>query len=199
MNPSIPKHTAVDSAFRNLLKRLGAIRKKINSSAAAEMKSGEYEIAQSWIEVGRAVADFEERAGTFGQEWKRLVKATRITARAQTASVLPRAGRDEKSLRTPSWKFCSPALKELLHKGGTASLNEIVTALEESMSQTLTESDREIVRSRGIPRWHVAVQRANRQCQKEGWVEKQKRRDGIWKITTKGKTVVADQAVDVAQ
>jgi Mrr restriction endonuclease-like protein len=198
VSPSIPKHNSVDSAFRGLLKKLGAIRKKINSSAAAEMKSGEYEVAQSWIEVGRAVADFEERAGTFGQEWKRLVKATRITARAQTASAPLRTGRVEKSARTPSWKFCALALKQLLNKGGTASLNEILTALEESMSQTLTESDREIVNSRGIPRWHVAVQRANRQCQKEGWIEKQKGRDGIWKITAKGKAVVADHA-DVAQ
>ena len=194
MNPSIPKHAAVDSAFRQLLKRLSAVRKKINTSAAAEMKSGEYEVAQSWIEVGRAVADFEGRAGTFGQEWKRLVKATRIAARAQTPSAPVRTGGVAKSSRTPSWKFCSPALKAILHKGGTASLNEVLTALEESLSQTLTESDREIVNPRGIPRWHVAVQRAYRQCQKEGWIEKQKRNDGIWKITAKGKTIVAEAA-----
>lgn len=162
------------------------------------MKAGEYELAQSWIDVGKAVADFEERASTFAQEWKRLVKATRIAARAQTSTASVRTGGTTSSAKTPSWKFCSPALKVLMQKGGTATLNEILTGLDESLSQILTESDRKIANPRGMPRWHVAVQRAYRQCQKEGWIERQKRRDGTWKITSKGRAVAEEGAVAAA-
>jgi hypothetical protein len=96
------------------------------------------------------------------------------------------------SAKTPTWKFCSPALKVLIQNGGTATLNEILTGLEVSLSQTLTDSDRKIMDSRGFPRWHQAVQRAYRQCQREGWIEKQKRRDGTWRITSKGRAVAEE-------
>jgi hypothetical protein len=193
VHPSIPKHAAVNSAFGRLQKKLGAVRKRINLSAAAEMKSGEYAVAQKWMEVGQAVGDFAQRASTFAQEWKYLVKATRVAARAQL-STTSTAGRIPKSERTPVWKFCAPALKILMQKGGSANLDEIIVSLEESLNGILTESDRQPSKSRGIPRWHSTVQRAYRQCQKEGWIEKQKRRDGVWKITAKGKGVATDNA-----
>lgn len=157
------------------------------------MKSGEYAVAQKWMEVGQAVGDFAQRASTFAQEWKYLVKATRVAARAQL-STTSTAGRIPKSERTPVWKFCAPALKILMQKGGSANLDEIIVSLEESLNGILTESDRQPSKSRGIPRWHSTVQRAYRQCQKEGWIEKQKRRDGVWKITAKGKGVATDNA-----
>ena len=193
MHPSIPKHAVVNSAFSRLLKKLGIVRKKINSSAAGEMKSGEYEAAQKWMEVGQAVGDFAQRASTFAQEWKHLVKATRVSARAQPSSS-SMTGRIPKAKRTPVWKFCAPALKVLVQKGGTASFDEIIAALEDSLNGILTESDRELSKSKGIPRWRSAMQRAYRQCQKEGWIEKQKGREGAWRITAKGKDVATDNA-----
>src|ERR1017187_8333001 len=82
MRPCIPNSSAIDSGFRSLEKRLVVARKKINASAATEMKADEYETAKEWMSEGRYVADFTERVAAFADEWKRLVKATRITARA---------------------------------------------------------------------------------------------------------------------
>jgi hypothetical protein len=73
---SIPNSTTVDSAFRTVEKRLKQVRKKINTQAAKEMKGGDYGSAQKWMDIGRSVTDFAERVDAFGQEWKRLSKAT---------------------------------------------------------------------------------------------------------------------------
>lgn len=83
MQPSIPRSHTVDSALQQVVKRLDTVRKRINSSAAKEMKADHYEVAQKWMEMGRSVADFTERVVAFAEEWKRLVKATRIVARAR--------------------------------------------------------------------------------------------------------------------
>jgi hypothetical protein len=80
VRPSIPSSKTVDSALRLVEKRLSLARKKINSSAAKEMKADHYEAAQKWMEMGRSVADFAQRLEAFAEEWKRLVKATRIVA-----------------------------------------------------------------------------------------------------------------------
>ena len=190
MRVSIPKSSGVESAFRRLIKKLSTCQKQINSSAAGDMKSGDYESAQKWIEVGRSVSDFTGRTTAFAHEWKRLVKTARITEtnnrpnQASTASA-------RKTTRTPTWRFCAPSLKALDGMGGTATLDEIIGALQESLAGTLTESDLKLAKARGIPRWHIAVQRCYRQCQKEGWIEKQTRRDRSWKITSKGKGVAS--------
>jgi hypothetical protein len=204
VQPSIPAANAVQSAFKKTAKRLKSVQKKVNVAAARDMKAGKYETAQKWIEIGRAVKDFGDRARAFAEEWKHLVKATRIVARSNKTSTSVNLAQRSGPKRTPAWKFCAPALQELIQKGGTASLDEIRAGLEVRLGESLTEPDLEMSKSRGIPRWHVAVQRAYRQCQKEGWIEKQKLRDGIWRMTPKGKAVAdgsirASEAVKVGE
>lgn len=188
MQPSIPNANAVDSAFRRLAGRLRNARKKINVAAAKQMKSDKYEAAQNWMEIGRAVADFAERVNAFAGEWKRLTKATRIAARAESEAESNKLPPQTMNKNTPTWKVCEPALKVLAGRGGTATLEELVPELEKSLTGTLTESDLALVPSRGVPRWHITLKRAYRHCQREGWIEKHT--GGVWKITSKGKAVV---------
>jgi hypothetical protein len=190
MRVSVPKSSGVESAFRRLVKKLNTCQKQINSSAAGDMKSGNYESAQKWIEVGRSVSDFTGRTTAFASEWKRLVKTTRIIE-ANNRPDQTSTGSTGKSTRTPTWRFCAPSLKALDALGGTATLDEIIGALQDNLAGTLTESDLKLAKARGIPRWHIAVQRCYRQCQKEGWIEKPTRRDRSWKITSKGKGVAS--------
>lgn len=192
MRPSIPNSAVVDSAFHTLEKRLKRARKKINAQAAREMKSGNYGSAQKWMDVGRSVADFAERVDVFGQEWKRLAKATRIANATSEGNGPPKARTGTRSPKTPAWKFCTPALEFLASKGGTASHEEVISGLEQSMGATLTEKDRESKAPRNPPRWHGAVKKAYKHCQREGWIEK--RTDGVWKITSKGRGVVPESA-----
>jgi hypothetical protein len=178
----MPRSHAVDSALQQAVKRLDIVRRRVNSFAAKEMKADQYEVAQKWMEMGRSVADFTQRLEAFAEEWKRLVKATRIVARARSASDAGKPAPGPTRRRTPIWKFSEPALKALAARGGSASLPEILEDLGQDPSVALTDRDR--AESSGIPLWHKAVKQAYKQCQREGWIEK--RRDGVWKITPAG-------------
>lgn len=191
MRPAIPNSSSVDSAFRSLAKRLESVRKKINAEAAGQMKADKYEAAKEWMEIGRSVADFTERVDAFTQEWKRLVKATRIAAGANTKANLNKLARSEKSNRTPPSKFCVPLLKALAARGGTANLEELIADLERSHELSLSESDRMVHSSSGAQRWHATVKRACRMGKREGWLEKH--RDGIWEITAKGRAIASEK------
>jgi Mrr N-terminal domain len=188
---SIPNSTTVDSAFRTVEKRLKRVRKKINAQAALEMKGGDYSSAQKWMEVGRSVTDFAERVDAFGQEWKRLAKATRIANSGveKQSPVKVISGRGKS--KTPAWKFCTPALQALVSMGGGARHEEVLQELERSMLSVLTEKDNEPKSPGGTPLWHAAVKKAYRQCQREGWIEQ--RTVGMWKITPKGRSVLDDE------
>ena len=188
MQPSIPNSRTIDSAFQCVVKRLETARKRINSSAAREMKAGHYEVAEKWMETGRSVTDFAERLEAFAEEWKRLVKATRIVARAHAGSEADKPAVRVMTRRTPIWKFCEPSLRALAARGGAASLPELVEELDRDPSLILTDFDRVASSPLGAPRWHKAVEQAYRHCQREGWIEK--RRDGMWNLTPKGAGVV---------
>jgi hypothetical protein len=187
--PSIPNSQAVDSALRRVVKRLTTVRKRINASAAKEMKADHYEGAQKWMEMGRSVADFAERLETFAEEWKRLVKATRIVAGAHAGKEPSKLTATVSAKRTPLWMYCEPALRAVAARGGTVSLAELLEDLGRDFAQTLTDFDRAASSSRGVLRWHKTIGQAYRHCQREGWIEK--RRDEIWKITPKGASVAA--------
>lgn len=164
------------------------MHKRINSSAAREMKADHYGVAEKWMEMGRSVTDFAQRLEAFSEEWKRLVKATRIVARAHAGGKADKPAARAMTRRTPIWKFCEPALRALAARGGASTLPELVEELGRDPSLVLTDFDRVTSSPRGAPRWHKAVEQAYRHCQREGWIEK--RRDGMWKITPEGAGVV---------
>lgn len=191
MPPSIPNADSVNSAFRRVVKQLGTVRKRINASAAKEMKADDYELAQKWMEMGRSVADFAGRLDAFVAEWRRLVKATRIVARSQSANDPVGSTVTTATKQTPVWKFCEPALRALVARGGSASLHEIVDDLGRDSALMLNGADKVTLSARGIPRWHKTIKQAYRHCQREGWIER--RGDGIWKITPKGASLGANK------
>ena len=164
MAPSIPNSHSVDVAFQRVVKRLGTVRKRINASAAKEMKADDYETAQKWMEMGRSVADFGERLEAFMAEWKRLVKATRIVARARGPKGNRRVTAKAKPKRTPVWKYYEPVVKALIARGGSASLAELMETVNRDFSSTLTELD--FAATAGdTPRWQIALKQACRHCQ----------------------------------
>lgn len=187
---AIPKSEGVQSTFKQLIAKLEGTRKKINSLAAKQMKKDEYDAAEKWMEIGRSVADFGKRARAFAEEWKRLTKATKL-ANAKPSPNLDSAGKAGPK-RTPIWKFCVPALRALA-AGEEMTLDQVLAGVEKQMASVLTAKD--LALSGDKPKWHATVARAHRQCQREGWIEK--RRDGLWKITPKGKAVASSTATGV--
>lgn len=188
MRPTVPNSGTVDAAFRALEKRLTPVRKKINSQAAQRMRCGDYDLAQKWMDVGSSVIDFAERTNAFKQEWKQLTRAVRI-ANSVKEETTAKTTIKARSSNTPAWKFCTPALEVTASRGGIASHDDVVQDLEKSMALELTKKDRESKPPQSMPLWHVTVRKAYRQCQREGWIEK--RAGGVWKITPKGRGVLA--------
>lgn len=189
MRPQIPNSKAVDSAFKSLEKKLSTTQKKINSEAARRMKAGEYEAATNWMQVGSSLADFTKRATDFANEWKRLSKTSKLVAAANQPANLPKRQFTGRS-RTPEWRFCIPALKSVLDHGGTATMDQVIGDLGQTMGSKMSEKDRTPSGTNGQPRWHKAVHRAYRQSQKEGWIEP--RRDETWKITSAGRSMLSE-------
>jgi hypothetical protein len=188
VRPGIPNSKAVDSAFRSLEKKLATTRKRINNEAAKQMKAGEYEAATAWMQVGGSVADFAKRVTDFTNEWKRLAKTTRIVAGASHQPNPPKRSVPGQR-RTPDWKFCLPALQSVLDRGGTATMDQVLSDVGESAGNKLTEKDRMPSGRKGVARWQSAVRRAYRQSRKEGWIEN--RRDDTWKLTSAGRSMLA--------
>jgi hypothetical protein len=182
---TIPKSQAVNSAFRQLAKRLDAVRKKVNSTGAKRMKSNQYDTARKWMDIGQLVGEFSSRTDILAKEWDQLVESARVAVGIGAENDSSKDTRRSGSKRTPAWKFRAPALKALVTRGGTASQADIAADLGKAMDGALTDTDRAVAPKSGNPLWHEMVQRAYRHCQREEWIEK--RRDGVWKLTAKGK------------
>jgi hypothetical protein len=189
MRLAIPKSPAVDIVFRRLSKRLGLCQSRVGTAAVRGMKRGDFEEAQRWVEIGRAVSDFENRVDAFSQEWRRLVKATKLVAihEAIPDKALPRSNKN--ASQTPLWAFYTPALKVVAACGGSATFEDVDDGIEASMRDRFTERDLRASK-KGLPRWKAALRAAHIHCQKEGWVEKTKSGDKIWKLTDSGNKAV---------
>ena len=187
MSISVPNSSSVSSSFRKALKRIDAVKKKINSEAAHETKVGNYETAKQWMEVGRSVADFRERTEAFTKEWKALVRGIRTSNKGKHDGAATLSSRPVGNKRPFVWRFCTPILGLLVGRGGSASSEELISDLEQNIGNQLTERDRVVSTRTGLPKWHAGMKKAYKQCQREGWIER--RRDGVWKITPKGKGI----------
>ena len=151
------------------------------------MRAGEYDTVQRWMEVGQSVADFADRLDAFGQEWKRLVKATRIAAGKGAGATTMKPSSPRKKA-TPASRFYEPAIKAVAARGGEATSDQLAQDLEPSFGSQLTEADLKALPRRGVPRWRRTLDSARRDCIREGWIER--RRDGVWKLTDNGKQMV---------
>jgi hypothetical protein len=159
------------------------------------MKTGDYDEANAWTDVGRSLADFSARFASYAAEWKAIVRGARLKGVPAESSS---HGSGRKASYMPEWKLSVPALKALLHRGGSATLSELTNDLGASLGQELTDADRHVIPSRGIPRWHRTLVKTHRLCQREGRIEKQKRADGLWKITRKGRVVAEETAAQAS-
>jgi hypothetical protein len=184
---SVPNASAVSTSFRKLLKRLDGTRKKINGTVASESKSGDYDAAKEWMEVGRVVSDFRDRAEALHKEWKTLVKGIRASGKQNPINVHSPSSKKGSHKRPFVWRFYKPLLGLLAGRGGNASTEELISELEQGFRDQLTERDLSVSQKTGRPKWQAGIKKVYRQCQREGWIER--RRDGLWRITAKGKAI----------
>src|SRR5437870_4503573 len=140
MATSIRYANQVEGAFKQLLKRFETAQKRINSSAAKRMKSGDYEAATEWMEVGRAFDAFSKKILAFRGEWQALVASSQQTLeKAEGAAAEARSKPRQARVRTT--QLYIPALKALAKRGGVASSDEIVSDLQAHVLVAFPDSD----------------------------------------------------------
>jgi hypothetical protein len=186
MATSIRYANQVEGAFKQLLNRFETAQKKINSSAAKRMKSGDYEAATEWMEVGRAFDAFSKKIVSLRGDWQELVASSQQTLeKAEGAAAEGRSKPRQARVRAP--QLYEPALKALARRGGTASSEEIASDLQAHVLSAFPDSDLAIDSS--SPAWSKIVRKAYRHFQTENWIER--RKDSQWRMTEKGKSTAS--------
>jgi hypothetical protein len=176
----------VQSSFRNLQKRLSVLLRKINGEAAAQMKAGKYDAAKGLMDIGRSFAEFNTRVEEIGQIWDEL--ATQTATKLSEMGVA--SGTSQSKLTSPK-ALCIPALQAVLKRGGAAEMSEIISDLESAKPSLLRDGD--LTEKSGSLTWHRTLDKAYRRSQRQGWVEK--RTDGTWQVTSKGRAAVKEDSV----
>ena len=171
----------VQSSFRVLQKRLSVVVKRINAEAAAQMKLGRYDSAKELMEVGRSFSQFYPKVNEISKDWDDLT--------AQTISQLGDLGLTtairQVKVTSPN-ALCIPALVVALKRGGTAEMADVISGLDSAGAALWKDGD--LVQTGGTLQWQLTLGKSYRLCQRRGFVEK--RTDGIWKITEKGRAAV---------
>jgi hypothetical protein len=187
MATSIRYAHQVEGAFKQLLKRFETAQKKINSSAAKRMKSGDYEAATEWMEVGRAFDAFSKKIVAVRVEWQELVASSQQTLeKAEGAAADARSKPRQIRIRTNH--LYSPALSALVKRGGVASSEDIMSDLQAHILTTFPDSD--LATNTSSPMWPRLVRKTYKHFQSQSWIER--RKDGQWRVTEKGKSATAN-------
>lgn len=184
MANSIRYSHQVDSAFKQLVKRFQSVKKKTNSSAAKRMKSGRYEAATKWMEIGRAFDAFASKIEGVRQEWRDLVISSQNSLQdVETKSVRPRRSAE---IRVLPKQLYSPALKALSKRNGTASAEEILEDLHNHVLNAFPQSDLAVNSPLKSLPWQKILRKVYKYCQGQGMIER--RKDGQWVLTEKGRS-----------
>ena len=160
----IPHSEIVKRSLKQVENKLNLVVKKINIEAANHTKRGDYDGAAQWINLAKSVMDYEKRLNAFINEWKTIVKTTKISIKDSNKEI------KGEPKRTPAWKYYMPILQALSDKGGQAYMKELIVGVEKRIKSELKKKDLEINKRKGLPRWQVTVGGLSSRLRKEGWV-----------------------------
>ncbi len=187
MATSIRYANQVEGAFKQLLNRFETAQKKINSSAAKRMKSGDYEAATEWMEVGRTFDAFSKKILGLRGEWQELVASSQQTLeKAEGAATESR--NKPRQTRVLATQLYVPALSALAKRGGAASSDEMISDLQTFVLNAFPDS--ELATNSSSPMWPKIVRKTYKHFQNQNWIERHK--DGQWRMTEKGKSATSD-------
>jgi len=93
----------------------------------------------------------------------------------------------------PLEEYCPYILRALTEADGGLRSRQMPEALLPLVETRLTSVDRELDEA-GVPRWHKRIGWAGSMCRKAGHLDPNAPR-GLWRITTEGRRVVRQQAL----
>jgi len=177
------KANRIESCLRTLKKRLSSLTLRLNAEAATKMKAGQYDSVKELMDVGTSISKFSLAVDELTEIWRVVSEDAAKKVEALGIGTVGNAG------RTTAKQLCIPALKTVVARGGAAKTEEIISDLAPGGILSLSDADLALTRRKNEPRWHAALERAHKQCERRGWIEA--RPDGVWSITPLGRKFVA--------
>ncbi len=176
-------------ALDELLVELDEIVLRLNEEGAALFKAGEYDQARALLSKVESVTGFRGKVICLKDEWKALqVPATKKhpSTSDQEKRALRASTPLKKGLRTGSKDFRFPILAALTHLGGSGRVREVLSMVEEIMSDQLNHYDYQPLPSDpNSVRWKNTAQWERHNMVQDGLLAPDSPR-GTWEITTFG-------------
>ena len=172
----------VSTSFEIVLEEIEVVADSLNQDGAGAFQKGDYDTAQSLIEIATRITDFRSKVRGLQKEWDNLF-STRIPRKP---SKRKRVSRLERGLRTPEDAFRRPILEILADIGGSASVSQVLDRVGEKMKDILNDYDRKPLLSEPHTiRWRNNAQWCRNTMVQEGLLKADSPR-GIWEISSKG-------------
>lgn len=174
-------------AFDMLLEEMERIIPDLNQQGKELMDDKKYQQAHEVINKAQAVIKFQEKVKALRAEWVSMQVP-------QTRPITPEPNKPEKALahatkglRTPEDNFKIPILRALQKKGGSASINTVMSIVFSEMQDVLNEFDRSPLKSTpNFPRWRNTAQWARNELVIDGLM-KETKTYGVWEISDEGR------------
>lgn len=183
--------TNVSAAFEMLLEEIQA---EVDFQDQLGMKAfgkHDYDAAHKAADYAAQIASLRDKVATLRKEWESLV----LSHYGRKEEALPdtqrrELGRLPKGLATPQSAYRHPILQVLVEMGGSGSVNDVLTRVEQVMRGKLKRVDYEPHRSDGILRWSKSAQWACNQKAREGLLKSDSQR-GVWEISDHGRAALS--------
>ena len=167
---SIPGKGRVSRALKTVEREVKNACNRVNQKAAKLLARGDYEGAETLVDLGRRARGFGGQVSELTRTWRSL----KSSIRDETV---------EKLEPTPAWKLYKPILRALVENGGAMTWNSVEGHLSSSAEFQPLPGD--LVTRKGRPLWARTARKARSGLIEEGFIEKT---GGMtWKVTASGR------------
>jgi len=195
------KKTEVTPAIKSLIDSIDGVVQGLNENGAQLFKQGKYDRARALISKVEAILGFRGKVLCLEDDWKALdvpiLKKT--TKPAAMKSYISMTKPLPKGLKTQPDSFRYPILEALDRLGGSGSIREVLSKVEESLSEQLNKYDYQPLPSDpNSIRWKNTASWARHNMVKEGLLAGDSQR-GVWEITDAGREALkqARETIDL--
>ncbi|MGD0878461.1 MAG: winged helix-turn-helix domain-containing protein [Anaerolineales bacterium] len=182
----------VSSAFEILLEEIETAIDELNQEGSRQFSQSEHKKARELLEKAEVATVFRGKIKDLQMEWDTLEKQIAPSVpKDRQRSKSKRKRKLQRGLRTPEEVFKIPVLQAILHFGGSADVNDVLTHVGKMKAASLNDYDKQPLPSApSSPRWRNTAQWARNALVKEGLMANDSPK-GVWEITEAGRKTVA--------
>jgi hypothetical protein len=182
----------VSSAFEILLEEIETAIDELNQEGSRQFSQSEHKKARELLEKAEAATVFQGKIKDLQMEWGALEKQiVSGVSKDRQRSKSKRKNKLQRGLHTPEDVFKIPVLQAILHFGGSADVDDVLTDVGNMMAASLNDYDKQPLPSApSSPRWRNTAQWARAALVKDGLMANDSLK-GVWQITEAGRKAVA--------